>query len=168
MDKSAFEEHYRQVYRDLYRFAWYTLKNEADAEDAVSDAVMDAWKGLHTLRDDGAFRAWIFKILAAKCKRKLKEYVSRTVSLDEGVAGQEDSVTRMDMLEAENTGSLDEAQDVREAYRELEEEEKLIVSLSVFGGYNSKEIGEYLELKDTTVRSKLSRAIGKMQVRLGA
>ena len=39
----------------------------------------------------------------------------------------------------------------------------MIVGLSVFGGYNSTEIGKILSLKPGTVRVKRSRALEKMQ-----
>ena len=142
MSQITFEENYRQVYRDLYRFALYTLGNPQDAEDVVSDA----------LRNQEAFRAWIFKILTAKCKRKLKEYVNKTVELEESGLAQED-----------REWTVEESQDVRDAFFTLSEEERLIISMSVFGGYNSKEIGKSLLIRDTTVRSKLSRAFDKMQ-----
>ena len=54
--------------------------------------------------------------------------------------------------------------DVRRAFAVLSEEEQMIVGLSVFGGYQSKEIGEMLKLKSGTVRSKRSRALSKMSV----
>lgn len=47
-DAEAFAELYRQVYQDLYRFALYTLKNPQDAEDAVGDAVADAFASIKT------------------------------------------------------------------------------------------------------------------------
>jgi len=148
----TFEENYRQVYRDLYRFALYTLGNPQDAEDVVSDAVVDAYQSYGKLRNQEAFRAWIFKILTAKCKRKLKEYVNKTVELEESGLAQED-----------REWTVEESQDVRDAFFTLSEEERLIISMSVFGGYNSKEIGKSLLIRDTTVRSKLSRAFDKMQ-----
>ena len=76
-DKSAFSQLYQEIYKDLYKFAFYCLKNETDAEDAVSEVVIDAWENLPKLREDGAFRAWMFKILSAKCKRKMKSYSQR-------------------------------------------------------------------------------------------
>ena len=54
--------------------------------------------------------------------------------------------------------------DVRNAFAILAEEEQLIVGLSVFGGYTSGEIGEFLEKSPSTVRSKLSRALAKMSL----
>lgn len=151
MDKSVFESHYQTVYQDMYRFALYTLRNPEDAEDAVSEAVMDAYQGVGRLRSETSFRPWIFKILTVKCKRKLKEYVNKTVDLDEN-------------LELEGSKwNVEENQDVRNAFFTLSSKERLIVSMSVFGGYNSREIGKSLFMKDTTVRSKLSRALEKMQ-----
>ena len=55
------------------------------------------------------------------------------------------------------------AMDVRNAFFILSEEEQMIVGLSVFGGYNSTEIGKILSLKPGTVRVKRSRALEKMQ-----
>ena len=55
------------------------------------------------------------------------------------------------------------AVDIRKAFFLLEEEEQTIVGLSVFGGYNSQEIGEALHLNPNTVRSKRSRALQKME-----
>ena len=55
------------------------------------------------------------------------------------------------------------AMDVRNAFFILSEEEQMIVGLSVFGGYNSSEIGKTLSLKPVTVRVKRSRALEKMQ-----
>ena len=64
-DTDAFANLYRIYYTDLYRFALYTLKNPADAEDAVSETVIDAFASIRKLRLEASFKAWIFKILSA-------------------------------------------------------------------------------------------------------
>ena len=66
-DADAFAELYREIYLDLYRFALYTLRSPADAEDAVSETVIDAFTSIQKLRSEESFKAWIFKILSAKC-----------------------------------------------------------------------------------------------------
>ena len=52
---------------------------------------------------------------------------------------------------------------MRQAFFVLEEEEQLVIGLSVFGGYNSGEIGAMLKLNASTVRSKRKRALEKME-----
>ncbi len=59
-NKDAFATLYEQIYKDLYRFALYTLKNPSDAEDVVSEAVIDAYSGIKKLRSNESFKSWIF------------------------------------------------------------------------------------------------------------
>lgn len=69
--------------------------------------------------------------------------------------------------DAKNLGAeeIDFAQrhDVKKAFESLEEEEQTIVAFSVFGGYRSEEIAEMLGKNPGTVRSRKSRAFGKMR-----
>ena len=51
---------------------------------------------------------------------------------------------------------------MRAAFARLGDEERLILSLNLFGGYTSKEIGRILDLNDNTVRSRQKRALAKM------
>ena len=148
-DTQAFAELYRGIYQELYRFALYTLKNSYDAEDVVSDTVTDAWAQIAFLRAADSFRGWIFKILSNKCRRRLKGYLFRTQEIPEEFCAW-----------TENT---DEQLDVRAAFARLEDEERLILSLRIFGGYNSREVGESLQMSDNTVRSKQKRALQKME-----
>ena len=148
-DAKAFAELYRGIYQDLYRFALYTLKHSQDAEDAVGDAVMDAWKGIRKLKNEEAFRSWIFRILACKCRRKLKSYRNREIELTEDLESQD--------------REIGEDLDVREAFFRLSGEERMILALNLFAGYSSREIGTFLEEKDSTVRSKQRRALRKMR-----
>ena len=50
------------------------------------------------------------------------------------------------------------------AFWKLDDEERLIVSFSVFGGYQSDEIGQMLDMNPVTVRSRKKRALEKMRV----
>lgn len=152
IDAAAFTELYKGVYKDLYRFALCTMRHPQDAEDAVSEAVLSAYENVHKLRSDSAFRSWIFTILANVCKKRLLEKArTQTEVLEEGSEnGMEDAAG----LRAE----------VRDAFFVLSEEERLIVSLSVFGGYNSTEIGTMLKMNSNTVRSRRSRALEKMSL----
>lgn len=147
-DVKAFSELYARIYKELYRFALYTMKHPQDAEDAVSETVIAAYENIGKLKKETSFRGWIFKILVNCCKKHLQQ-VCRTEQLNEEMAVQE--------------VSQEENYDVREAFMRLEEVDRMIVSCSVFEGYSSDEIGEILELKPATVRSRKSRALEKMR-----
>lgn len=151
-DREAFGELYRLIYKDMYRFALYMLQDSQDAQDIVGDTVADAYAGVCALRRPEAFRAWIFKILANKCRKKRREYIIKT----EEIPGHMPAFSR----------DTSEDMDVRNAFAMLSEEERLILSLNLFAGYTSREIGEALGLNDNTVRSRQSRALKKMQAQL--
>lgn len=149
-DAAAFANLYRQVYEDLYRFALYTLKNKADAEDVVSETVMDAFATIKKLQKEESFKSWIFRILYNKCKDKLREYTKKTVELPE------------EYVEKSSTEKVEEGAVMRALFYELSEEERLIISMHLFAGYTSKEIGTLLHMNENTVRSKESRALKKL------
>lgn len=50
-NKTAFENLYSAVYRDLYKFAFYTIGNSEQAKDAVSETFLDAYKGIGKLKN---------------------------------------------------------------------------------------------------------------------
>ena len=56
-------------YRDRYaRFALHMLGNRADAEEALQDAFVRAYGSLASCNDRERFGAWLFRILANRCK----------------------------------------------------------------------------------------------------
>lgn len=152
-DVEAFASLYQEVYEDLYRFAVYILKDPVDAQDAVSEAVMDAFASICKLRVEEAFKGWIFRILSAKCKRKLKEYTNRTVELTSEMSEQLAGAAQ----------DVSEQVQVRMLFWELQPEERMIIAMHLFAGYTSKEIARQLHMNENTVRSRESRALKKMK-----
>ena len=55
---------------------------------------------------------------------------------------------------------------VRQLFGQLPNEDRLIVALSVFGGYSSKEVGAMMSLNPSTIRSKQRRALAKLAAQL--
>ncbi len=149
-DTAAFARLYERVADDLYHIALYSLRNTHDACDAVSDTVMDAFCSIGKLRDENAFRSWIMKILSSKIKRRQKEYINGTAPIEEA------------FLES-NDFDYDSFE-VKEALENLDSNSRLILSMSVLGGYKSEEIAKICDMKPATVRSKLSRI--KKQLRM--
>jgi RNA polymerase sigma-70 factor (ECF subfamily) len=151
-DTEAFARLYSTVYEDLYHIALYSLRNQHDAADAVSDTVLDAFRSIKKLRDPEKFRGWIMTILAAKIKRKQRTYFEPAEEL-ENVTQLSDSFSY-------------ESVELREAVGRLDDESKLLLSMSVLGGYTSDEISSLCGIKSTTVRSKLSRIKQKLRLEL--
>lgn len=154
-DAEAFAGLYQEVYEDLYRFAVYILKNSVDAQDMVSETVVDAFASIRSLRAEEAFKGWIFRILSNKCKKKLKEYANRddawSEELSEKTAVPQSSADAAEMLQ------------VRMLFWELPAQERMIIAMHLFAGYTSREIAEQLHMNENTVRSRESRALKRLR-----
>lgn len=152
-DADAFAELYSTVYKDLYRIALVNLKNQHDASDVVSDTVLEAFSSIKKLKDEKAFKAWIIKILTVKIKNKQKEYIKTRDYREELESVEQEKTDEI------NYGGLE----IMEEFRRLNEEERLVLSLSVVSGYTSEEIAKVTGLSANTVRSKAARAKIKLK-----
>ncbi len=161
-NKDAFSDLYYSCYKDLYKFALYTLGDADDAADVVSDTFVEIWKGIGKLRDKSSFASWAFRILSTKCKIEISERIKRraTYNFD-------------DLIETPSMGSENIEEDISEsaslasALSKLEGEERMIVVLSVLHGYTNKEIAEMIGRPQGTVSSKLHRTYAKLREMLG-
>lgn len=147
-----FMEQYQAVYKDMYRLAYYYMGNAEDAEDAVQETTLSAYEHFHRLKNKEAFRPWIFKILVNRCKKSLKRRNLWGIRKEEPELSYEPSLTSQAEL--------------LELLGKLEEEERLIVTLIVFGGYKGEEIARMLNKNHSTVRSKYRRALKKLESEL--
>ena len=149
-DKEAFAMLYGMYKDRLYRYAYYRLGSQPDAEDAVSNCVLSAFQQITKLRNEKAFAGWIFRILYASCCSVVKN------GKNDNIDDYENSLF-VDMHSAIEKTEIDEALDI------LKDDEKEIVLLSVVGGFTSREIASMTGFTSGAVRSKLSRSLDKMK-----
>ena len=69
MTKEEFAQHVKSDTLPMYRLAYSILQNSADAEDAVSEAIVHAYEKLETLKKADSFRNWILQITANEAKK---------------------------------------------------------------------------------------------------
>lgn len=169
-DCDAFISLYETMYKNLYRSAFLSLGRKEDAEDAVSDTVVDAWNEIGSLRDPKAFRSWIYRILYVKCQRKRAYYMTEPSELlPEGESGnlyirEEGSGAFKSVRNAALSEELsDVGSDVIEALFSLTPEDREIIVLHVICGFKSREIAKITGLKASSVRSREVRVLQKLR-----
>ncbi len=148
-DATAFGKLYQKIYPSLYHVSYCALRSSEDAADAVSDAVLDAFRSIGSLKNPEAFRSWMFKILTAKIKRKQREYAHAPVELTDATTPiVEFGFTRPELSEA---------------LAKLPDEDRLLLSLQVLGGYSGKELAHVFGSTAGAVRSRLLRIRQKLR-----
>lgn len=152
-DAHAFSQLYSAYATELFRFAVYMTGNKEDAEDAVQEALLSAWRNIHTLNDTSLFKVWIFKILSNRCKTDLMKKNKHPDILP---------VEEYDFFTEGDGFSFDGAE-VKEALSCLTPPDGQIVLLSVIGGFKSRELSQLFNMPAATVRSRQKRALEKMK-----
>lgn len=150
-DVEAFRRLYEEIYTELYRYALSIMKDSFDAEDAVSETVLAAYRQISKLKDNSAFKAWMFVILNNKCKR-----IYKNRHYDE----------QLDKCEVTSGHNMENALIVRMQFEALDYEAREIIGLSVLAGFTSEEIAKMVHKKPGTVRAIKSRALEKMRKEL--
>lgn len=149
------------------------------AEDAAQEAITHAWEAWPTLRDPASAGAWLLRITANHCRNWRNRAGARqrltqpfdTLSDERGLRasvsehGNRATLAQLGAHPGDSDHAL--ALDLRRAVNSLDEELRLIVVLRFYVGMDSIAIGEALGAPDTTIRTRLRRALGILRMRLG-
>lgn len=83
-DTSAFEQLVRSYEADLFRLGFRMLSDRGEAQDAVQDTFVLAWRRLPSLLDPQAFRAWIYQLMTRRCLNLLRVRARRHTGVTTG------------------------------------------------------------------------------------
>lgn len=142
MKKAKFCECVNEYKNDLYIIAYAILRNETDAEDAVSSAILKAYEKRAQLRSVRKFKPWILTITkneALKIKQKRLE-----------LPGNE-------AVESLLTPVKDQYDELWDVIQGMKEEYRLVVVLFYYQDLALKDIADVLGIPVGTVKSRLSR-----------
>jgi RNA polymerase sigma-70 factor (ECF subfamily) len=88
-DPAAFEALVDRHYGDCLRYAFRMLGDRADAEEAVQDTFVRAYRSLWRYRERDQFRAWLLRILANRCRSRAAALRRRLRNLDAFAASRD-------------------------------------------------------------------------------
>jgi RNA polymerase sigma-70 factor (ECF subfamily) len=158
-EREAFSELVRTHERRAYAVARAIVVNHEDAEDAVQEAFLHAYRALHRFLPDQAFGAWLHRIVAnAALDITRRRKVRDADELPETVA----SPFRDPAESSELRRRLKEALDT------LPARQRAVIVLHDVEGYKHAEIGVTLGIPEGTARSDLHYARSHLREVLGS
>jgi RNA polymerase sigma-70 factor (TIGR02960 family) len=83
-DPAAFERLVSRHRRELYAHCYRMLGSVQDAEDALQESLLGAWRGLAGFEGRGSVRAWLYQITTNACLRLISRRPRRVLSPDYG------------------------------------------------------------------------------------
>ena len=159
-DQAAFVDLVRFRGGRFFAIAHRILRDVDRAEDALQDALVIAWRDLPSLRDPDRFDAWIHRLLTNVCIAEAGRERKRISNLY--VFPIDDPAAPDEFLSVADRDQLDRG------FRRLKPDERAILVLRHFVGYEPTEIAEVLGLPAGTIRSRLHHAHRAMRAALEA
>lgn len=143
-DDAAFVQLMEMNKGSMYKVARSYLRSDEDAADAIQETILTCYEKLQDLREPRYFKTWLIRILINKCKDILRK--NQELGLLEEIPERADPDTAQKNVE------------FMELLNGLDEKYRTILILYYVEGFNTREIGELLEVKEQTVRTRLVRA----------
>ena len=157
--------HLSSLYKSAFRF----LGNAADAEDAVQDALLSAYKHLDQFRGQSQMSTWLTAIVNNSARMQLRRRPRRVhVSLDEGI-GEEQEYPISERLAHHGPNPEDECRNseanarLREFATRLSPSLRKAFQLRDLDGLSTAEAARVLGVADGTLKAQLSRARAKLK-----
>lgn len=153
-DESAFETLVRRHGPVLLGLAHRLLGNRADAEDAVQESLVSAWRRLPEFRRQAAFRSWMYRIVTNRCLSVLRARRPAT-PLD---AAPEPAAPDHQASPSRAAESAATAAAIGEALRRLSPEQRACWVLRELHGLSYDEIADAVGISRQAVRGRIHRA----------
>jgi len=170
-DVEAFGELVRRYDRNVFRIAQHITHNREDAEDVVQDAFLKAYENLGQFQGNSKFYTWLVRIAVNEALMKLRRAKpGRTVSLDEDVQTEDDSLPR-EVADwspnPEQQYTQAELKDIlTRTIQGLPPSFRTVFVLRDVEGLSTEETAEALDLSVPAVKSRLLRARLQLRERL--
>lgn len=137
-----------------FRLAVAMLQNPDEAEDAIQEAVLAAWRAIGRLRPESNVRAWFMTIVANRCRsmRRRRWW---------GVIRQADPPERPDCTDP--IDGIPDLIDLRRRLRALDADDRAILVLRYYEDLSLGEVASTLGISTTAARSRIHRALKRLR-----
>ncbi len=163
-DQEAFRKLVESYAPLTERVARAMLYNRADAEEAVQDAWLDAWRGLARYDTGRPLRPWLLTIIGNRCRMSGRKAKVPSVPYDDALA---EGLLPADAYKITSlTSGGPYRREVQALLGELDEEQRQLLALRFFADLQLDEIAELLRMPLGTVKSRLHRTLQMLRTRL--
>jgi RNA polymerase sigma factor (sigma-70 family) len=164
-DRAAFAELMREYNRRLYRLARATLRDDAEAEDALQEAYLAAYRSMDQFRGDSSLATWLSRLVLNECFGRLRRGARRQKVIPMVSPTQEmDAVPEPDSERPDRVLARAQMRELLERKLDtLPEAFRLVFVLRSVEELSVEETAQTLGIPEATVRSRYFRAKGLLR-----
>ena len=155
----AFESLSDRRLDDSYRLAAVILRDQAEAQDVVHDAVLLGWRKFGSLRDPARFDAWFGRIVLNLCRDRLR--ARRRSRIREAAL-----VAQSELIRADDSAPVARRDAIAAAFPRLDPDLQLVVALRFYRDLQLEAIAELLGIPLGTVKSRLHTGLRRLRTEL--
>ena len=158
-DRALFELIMRRHNERIYRTVRSILRNEAEVEDAMQQAYVDAYEHLGDFAGRARFSTWLTRIAVHEALARKRRHAPETVTEGEAMA----NLPGNDRNPEQRTQDGETQRLLAAAIDELPEHFRTVFVLRAVQGLSVEETAEALEIEEATVKTRLHRARALLQ-----
>jgi RNA polymerase sigma-70 factor (ECF subfamily) len=156
--RSTFDRFAQERLQACYRLAGIILRDPVEAEDAVHDAVVQAWLHWGELRDRSRLDAWLDRILINVCRARIRRRRIGPLDLEERGSGSgSDPFAR-----------VPERERLHDALTRMDADHRIVVVLRYAADLTPREIAVRIGKREGTVKSRLHYGLRQLRAILDA
>jgi RNA polymerase sigma-70 factor, ECF subfamily len=164
-DDAAFTRLVAPLRRELHAHCYRMLGSVHDADDALQDALLRAWRALERFEGRGSLRAWLYSVTTRTCLDTIDRRGRRALPVDLGPASERavvESAPRTDVAWLAPYPDHEQRESVELAFvaacQHLPGNQRAALLLFEVLGFSAAEIAEMMDTSTTSVNSALARA----------
>jgi len=151
--KAQFEL-YKLYASAMYNVALRIVNDDAEAEDVLQEAFLDAFNRIKDFRQETTFGLWLKQIVINRAINYLRKRKLDLISLDEVEVADEPNY--------DESETVLKVEAIKTAMNELPDGYRVVLTLYLFEGYDHEEIAHILKITENTSRSQYMRAKRKL------
>jgi len=151
--KAQFEL-YKLYATAMYNVALRIVNDDAEAEDVLQEAFLDAFSRIKDFRQETTFGLWLKQIVINRAINYLRKRKLDLIGLDDVEVADEPNY--------DETETVLKVEAIKAAIAELPDGYRVVLTLYLFEGYDHEEIAHILKITENTSRSQYMRAKRKL------
>ena len=163
-DKEAFGQLMENHALRAYRIAFATLQNQNEAEDAVQEAFITAYKSIKKLEKEESFGSWLGRIVTTRAYDVLRQKHRGQKAVDSKTSALKQEIAQSSTTPVEDKEAL--SLDLRQAIDELPELHRLAIMLRYTEDATADQIARIVNRPAGTVRRILSESYNLLRLYL--
>ena len=156
-DRLAMQALYARHHVKVFRFVLRLVRNEASAQDLISEVFLDVWRQAARFEERSAVSTWILAIARFKALSSVRRRKEAQLDEEEAERIEDEADTPEVALQKKDTGEV-----LRQCLAKLSPDHREIIDLVYYHEKSVEEVAEIVDIPENTVKTRMFYARKKL------